>query len=222
MLKRFSFIALLSLGFASAAWADPALMVPVTINTSSIAGTNGSLDFNFNPGPLTSQSASLEITGFTGGTLDGTPFLTGDATGGPLPGSVVFSNGSAFNDYFQDFTFGSTLSFELLLSGPAVTSPDGTSTSGSTFAFSMYSDSMGTIPTLTTDLNDGFAVTVDINTDGSVSSTDYSSQATVGAAQAVPEPASFLLLGPVFAVILVAFRFARKPEIQPDPLHARG
>ena len=40
------------------------------------------------------------------------------------------------------------------------------STSGSAFAFSMFSDAAGTIPALTTDAINGFAVTVDVNLDG--------------------------------------------------------
>jgi len=81
----------------------------VSVNTSSIAGTNGSLDFNFNPGPLVTQAASLQILGFatgpTDGTLAGGPTLTGDITGA-LPGTLTFDNGTGFNDYFEGFTYG--------------------------------------------------------------------------------------------------------------------
>jgi hypothetical protein len=75
---------------------------------------------------------------------------------------VTFDNGTQFNDYFEDFTFGSTLSFEASLYGPALSSPDGISTSGSAFAFSMFSDAAGTIPALTTDPSDGWATTIDV------------------------------------------------------------
>src|ERR1022692_2623348 len=117
----------------------------VTIDTSSILGTAGSLDFNFNPGPLVTQAASLQILSFaSNGTLAGSPTLTGDVAGS-LPAALTFDNGTAFNDYFDAFTFGSTLSFKVSLFGPALSSPDGASTSGSTFAFSMFSDAAGTI-----------------------------------------------------------------------------
>ena len=53
---------------------------------------------------------------------------------------VTFGNGTAFNDFFEGFTYGSKLSFHASLFGPALSSPDGTATSGSTFAFSMFSD----------------------------------------------------------------------------------
>ena len=68
---------------AGAAYASPITYL-VTVNTSSIAGTQGSLDFNFNPGPLTSQAASAQILSFSSnGSLIGSPSLTGDATGNP-------------------------------------------------------------------------------------------------------------------------------------------
>ena len=83
----------------------------MTVNTSSISGTAGSLDFNFNPGPLATQDASLQILNFTSdGTLSGTPSVTGDAAGS-FPATVTFDNGTAFNDYFHGFTFGKTIVF---------------------------------------------------------------------------------------------------------------
>ncbi len=108
---------------------------------------------------------------------------------------MTFDNGTAFNDYFEGFTFGSTLSFQVSLYGPALSSPDGTSTSGSTFAFSMFSDPAGTMPALTTDTTDGFAFTVDVNLDGTTTVTNFSSQTTVvPATRAVPEPGSLALM----------------------------
>jgi hypothetical protein len=139
---------------ASLAWADP-ITYDVSVNTSTISGTSGSLDFQFNPGSLVSQAASLQILNFASdGTLAGTPTLTGDVSG-TLPGTLTFDNGSFFNDYFDGFTFGTTITFEVSLSGPALSSPDGTSTSGSSFAFSMFSDPAGSIPALTNDATNG-------------------------------------------------------------------
>ena len=65
-------------------------MFQVTVDTSSIAGTAGSLDFNFNPGPLMTQAASLQILNYaSGGTLAGGPVLTG-AVAGTLPSTRLF------------------------------------------------------------------------------------------------------------------------------------
>jgi len=97
-----------------------------------------------------------------------------------LKRSPGYGNGTAFNDYFDGFTLGSTMSCQVSLYGPALSSPDGVSTSGSsTFAFSMFSDAAGTIPALTTDTTDGFAFTVDVNLDGTTTATNFSSQTTV-------------------------------------------
>ena len=162
----------------------------VSVSTASLAGTTGSLDFNFNPGPLVSQSAIVEILTFSSsGAFDGNPVLSGDASGS-LPGIVTLDNGTGFNDYFQQFKYGSTLSFDVSLTGPALSTPDGVSSSGSTFAFSMFSDAAGTVPALTTDVTDGFAYLVDVNLDGSTTVTNYIVKSAVA-----PEPASWLLVG---------------------------
>ena len=178
---------------ASVAKAGP-IIYDVTVNTSSITGTMGSLDFQFNPGPLTTQSASLQILDFTSdGTLAGSPSLTGDVSGA-LPATLTYDNGTQYNDFFEDFTYGTTLSFEVSLYGPALSSPDGVSTSGSIFAFSMFSDPAGTVPVLTTDTVDGFAATLNVNLDGTTTVIDPSTETSVAALTATPEPASLLLL----------------------------
>jgi hypothetical protein len=192
--------------FASIASAA-AVEYQVTVNTSSIAGTTGSLDFNFNPGPLVSQAASLQVLNFTSnGTLAGGPAVIGNVSGGPLPTTVTFTNGSAFNDYFEDFTFGTKLFFNLIFSGPALTTPDGVSTSGSAFAFSMFSDAAGTIPTLTSDTVNGFAFTVNVNLNGTTTVTDSSAQTTV----VTPEPSMLPLMALTFGAWLM-LRFALRP-----------
>jgi PEP-CTERM motif len=176
---------------ASIAKADP-ITYNVSVDTSSITGTTGSLDFNFNAGPAIAQLASLQILGFTGdGTLAGSPQFFGDVSGA-LPGTLTYDNGT-FNDYFEDFTYGTTLTFEVSLYGAALSSPDGVSDSGSKFVFSMFSDADGTIPTLTTN-GEGFAATVDVNLDGTTTFTDFSTETSFASSVATPEPGSLLLL----------------------------
>jgi hypothetical protein len=62
MWKRLFLLVRLLLSVVSLASAD--VVYEVTVNTSSISGTMGSLDFNFNPGPLVTQAASLQILDF--------------------------------------------------------------------------------------------------------------------------------------------------------------
>src|ERR1022692_81426 len=194
----------------------------VTVDTSSISGTAGSLDFNFNPGPLApTQAASLQILNFTSdGSLVNCAanvqgFCGSGDVSGTLPGTLTFDNGAGFNDYFDGFTFGSTLSFAVDLYGPALVSPDGVSASGSAFAFSIFSDTGGTVPTLTTDTADGFATIVDVNLDGSTTVNNSSSQTSispVGPVSAVPEPNSVVLLGTVMILGLV-LRLRRRVKV---------
>ena len=86
----------------------------------------------------------------------------------------------------------------------ALSSPDGVSTSGSLFAFSMFSDAAGTTPALTNDTTDGFAFIVNVNPDGSTTLTDYSDQTSVGPeTSATPEPGSLLLVASGLAMLTI-------------------
>jgi len=183
----------------------------VTADTSSISGTAGSLDINFNPGPFVTQAASLQILSFTSdGSLAAGPELTGDVAG-LLPATLTFDNGGGFNDYFSDFTFGSALSFDVSLYGPALDSPNGSATSGSTLAFSLFSDAAGTTPVLTSDLTDGFTFTVDVNLDGTTTVSDYSAQTSiVPLTSTAPEPGPLMLTSVAGSMAFLAHELRRQ------------
>jgi len=179
------------------------------------------LDFNFNPGPLVTQAASLQILSFSSdGTLGGSPTLTGEVSGA-LPASLTFNNGTGFNDYFEGFKFGSILTFDVRLFGPALIAPDGVSSSGSTFAFSMFSNPAGTVPALTTDTTDGFAYIIAVNLDGSTTVNNFSTQSNVvPPMSAVPELSSGMLLGTTIAfgmLWLLGRHIRSRPRLQNPP-----
>jgi len=78
----------------------------VDVNTSAIAAQAGNLDFQFNPGSASAESATATVTNFqsVGGVLSQTATLTGDASGS-LPGTLTLNNGTGYNDVFQGFTY---------------------------------------------------------------------------------------------------------------------
>jgi hypothetical protein len=185
--------------FASSAYAAT---IQFSLNTSSIAGTTGSIDFQFNPGGASSQAATVLISNFAGGLSAGPAQHFGNASGGPVPNAITINNTQADNEDFEPFTFGSSLKFNLLFSGPAVVSPNGTSTAASQFTFSLFSDAAGTIPVLTPDPA-GIAGTVTVNLDGTLTSHANSSSLVIAA---VPEPAS---LGLTAAALLMGLGLLR-------------
>ncbi len=167
--------------------ANPVVTYLVQVNTSTISGVSGNLDFQFNPGLGVSDPAFVKIFGFTSdGTLAGAPVLIGGASG-TLPPSVTISNSSAFNDYSDGFTFGNTLSFYVTFDGLAITAPSGTATSGSTFAFSLFNSDF-TAALLSTDTVNGVLVEGDVDTFGHVTVANFGVDGTTSVS-AVPEPA---------------------------------
>jgi hypothetical protein len=109
----------------------------VSLDTSSVSGTSGSLEFQFNPGGLGAVPATATITNFAGGTLLGGPVFTGDASGTLSPGPLRIGNATAFNDVVQDFLYGDSLSFDITLAelGPGAADPGAT---GSRFSLTLW------------------------------------------------------------------------------------
>lgn len=171
----------------------------VMANTSSVNGTTGYIDLQFDPGFQTTQSAVVAVNSFaTDGIMNpGSVQVAGDVTG-LLPSSVTIGNSTQFNDYFEGLIFGDTVTFRLALSGPALTSPNGTALSGSTFGIGFY-DSTGFNPILTTNVTDGFAGVINVNLDGTTTPIVFPLNDGVSISAisitAIPEPSSLWLVG---------------------------
>jgi|SRR5208282_4585635 len=164
---------------ASSAFAD--FSYDFSVNTSSINGTAGYIDLQFNPGISSTGSASATITNFTSDATLGTATPSGSSVTGTLPSTVTINNTSTtgYNDYLQALTFGNTINFVVDLSGAT----------GNSFAVS-FLNSTQTAALLTNDNVNGYAATVDVNPNGAVVN-NLSSQTNV----VTPIPAAAYLLG---------------------------
>jgi hypothetical protein len=171
----------------------------VTVNTLSLTGTSGYIDFQFNPANPSSLFATANLSNFaTDGVVGAQAFQSGDATGpgtGPLtPPPLSFDNGTALNELTYNFVYGSTISFDMTLSGTALSggAPAGAS---STFALTLLDGGGNAFSTGP----GGAIVTIVVNPDGSTTGTAYSPIATGGPAGTVtmagtvPEPSTLVL-----------------------------
>ena len=179
---------------------------------TNLAGTPGSLDIQYNPGPTATQASTATISLFSPtATLSGPVATPGAPTiTGSLLTQLAIRNDPGFNDYFVNYTFPSVITFQLTLSGAGVDTPSNTG-SGSTFAFSLY-DAAGTTPLKSSNV-DGFLFQIDLSNRGVATFQNFATGgATVSAttSSTVPEPTT-LLLAPA-SLMLLAFihRFRNK------------
>src|ERR1700678_1014419 len=169
---------------AGRAQADTFETFEIAVNTTSLEGTSGYLDFQLDPGITPFDSASATITGFvTDGSLTGALPNIGDVTGS-LPGTVTINNTDVTNEYTPGFTYGSFFDVFVTLDIPVVS---GTAAGGSSFTLDVedsgFNSLLGSFP----------AVEIDLDaTTGAPTVTNNSSGAATVAL--VPEPASSLLL----------------------------
>ena len=161
----------------------------VTLDTTLVSG-NGFVDLQLNPLGAGSQAVTATITGFTtNGMLTGVPGGSGPVTGA-LPGTVTMPSAPTPGlDYFHGITFGTSISFVVTLSGPALDSPTGMAP-GTTFLVSLY-DAANTNPLLSGVANGGI-VAIDVTSAGTTTVTLYprttANDPSVGAATLVTMP----------------------------------
>jgi hypothetical protein len=150
------------------------------VDPSGLSGQPGYLDLQFNPGVLPgTQLAYATASANAYSYLSPAPWIiqfassvtTGDVRGELIDDFVNFTNDSSYNDYFIPTIYGHALDYlSVGFDGPAVTSPDSTSLSGSTFAISFFDQNMN--PVLTNN-PDGFAALIQLNPDGTTTAETF-------------------------------------------------
>ena len=210
MNRNFLIACLFTLLSSQAAWANT--MWFVTVDTSAIAGQTGSLDFQFNPADLSAPSATATLSSFTSnGTLLPTVSATGAVTGN-LGSTLVLGNSQFFNDWLQDFRFGSSLSFKLNIDVPV----PNTSGAGTAFSLSLYDSAFNS---LLADPVWGAALVVNANDNGSTEILAQSPEVRLTTAvTAVPEPQSLYLFLIGFGLIGLKYRKSGQTLSSPDGL----
>ena len=173
------------------------------VDTSTIVGQSGYLDFQFNPNTdgTTPLDSNVTVSNFTGGTLGAVD--TAVNVTGSLPNGVTIHNADSTNGLLQLFTFGKTLGFDT--SFPSINLDRATFGSflvpdaGNTFQFFVLDADKNTYAT--TDPSGSDAL-VQIN-QGADGFTAPSQKYHLLAPASVPEPSSGVSLLLLSALVLI-------------------
>jgi hypothetical protein len=161
----------------------------VSVDTTPLVGTSGYLAFDFLQGsPIVGNVVTISNFSTDATLLGLTP--TGDAFGtiSPGPGTLDDTN-FFFNEFLEQVTYGTTLSFVLDLTTIAAAAPDN---------FSLYLLNATQFPIPTSDPSSADSlISIDITGPGLTPNvyTSVDATATVTPLVATPEPSTFLLLG---------------------------
>jgi hypothetical protein len=210
-MKKYISVLVTSLLVVTAAGAQAAT-VAITVNTSSIAGTgNGVIDFVLNPGSGSTQTVDAEVISFLSDGSFSTPITQtnfGSVSGGPITsGPVYLTSGGGDNENQEStYKFGHTISFDVYFYGPAVTSPNGTATSPTTFYLQLFDENTGNPYTSLTSDPAGTVASITVNDDGSLATGAISGVSTV---QIIPEPATFWMLAGAMGLLVGARKLSR-------------
>ena len=188
LLKITLLITAVMLFAASAAFAS--LSYDITVDTSSLSGTDGYLYLQYIPVANAVNSSATLSNFLTDGTLGSQSLnvVNGAAVTGTLPGSVVFLNANGINDYNHAIHFGNGLSFNLVLDSANFGAP---SVGSSTFSLGLFSDEFGMTPLVT---SDGTFLSVSLMNDGTATAQVFANGTTANASP-TPIPAAAYLFG---------------------------
>ena len=158
----------------------------VNLDTSTLLGQTGWLDFQFNPADNSAPAATATLAGFlSNGALLPAPTSIGNVAG-DLGSTLLLGNSQSLNDWLQGFTFGSQLSFSVNIDTPI----PNTSGSGTAFSLSLYDASYNS---LLVDPVWGAALVLNANDTGLVNVLAQTASVSL-IASPVPEPHNALLL----------------------------
>ncbi len=163
----------------------------ISLNTAALIGNASapfSLDFQLNDGSGLGDANNTAIVNdfvFGSGSATGSANLFGGATGN-LSGAVTLTDSSAFNEFYQTFNAGSTLSFDVTLTqnSDAGPRPDA-------FAFAILDNSLNNLPT--SGVGDTYLL-VNLGPTPSVTTGSSTSPLATITVTPVPEPASVVLI----------------------------
>lgn len=182
MTKNIIAASLIALLVSHPAWADTWY---VTVDTSTLSGLSGSLDFQFIAADASAPVATASVTAFSTNGVLGAATPIGDVSGN-LGSTLVLGNGPFFNDWLQGFTFGSTLSFSVNINVPT----PNVSGSGTAFSLSLYD---GSYNSLLADPAWGAALVINANDNGTMDVLAKSAPVSLSTSP-VPEPQTALML----------------------------
>jgi len=159
----------------------------VDINTASLVGNASgpfSLDFQLNDGSGlgdANNTATINNLSFGTGGGTGTANLAGGAAG-DLSSTVTLTDSTAFNEFYQTFNAGSTLTFNVTLTLNSDTGPTPDS-----FAVAILDNNLYNLPT--TGIGDSYLM-VNLGPTPSATTGFSTSPAVTVSVAAVPEPGS--------------------------------
>lgn len=192
VMKSFFSIAGLALGMASGA--AQAIIYSVDIDTQSIVGKTGSVDFQWNLGVVDLSLLASVFNFSSGSTFTKAPvILSGDVSGSLQPGARVNFAGSSTNNYlYQDLSFGNAIHFQLTLPDRAPTQDSSDYSSG--FLVSVLDSNLASA--LTTSSTDGTALAFTLVPGAAPMFASFTNSGVARASQVgpIPEPTTVMLL----------------------------